>query len=106
MASYLTTVNISQFDLETEAGPNNIPIRNYFAEGISPDLLEPFALQPQMLAFFSEIFGPYPFEVYGSVVMNTETGSALETQTLSIFGVDQLDSPTLEETIAHELSHH
>ncbi len=105
IASYLTTVNISQFDLETEAGPNGIPIRNYFAAGISADLLEPFALQPQMLAFFSEIFGPYPFEVYGSVVMNTETGSALETQTLSIFGVDQLDSPTLDETIAHEVSH-
>ena len=115
MASYLTTVDISRgFDVETEAGPNGIPIRNYFADGISEDLLKPFELQPEMLAFFSNIFGPYPFDVYGSVVMNTETGSALETQTLSIFGLDQLGrtpaysgafSSSTEEIVAHELSH-
>ena len=102
----MTTVNISQFDLETENGPNGIPIRNYFAEDIPKDLLKPFDLQSQMLDFFSSIFGPYPFEVYGSVVMDTDTGTALETQTLSIFGLLDLESPTyLEDTIAHELSH-
>lgn len=106
MASYLTTVNIEEgFNITTQTGPDGLPIRNYFAEGISEELLEPFSLQAEMLTFFSEIFGPYPFEVYGSVVMNTNTGTALETQTLSIFGTGQLDSPTLEETIAHEASH-
>jgi aminopeptidase N len=114
MASYLTTVNIGQFDLETEPGANGIPIRNYFGEGISKELLEPFDLQSEMLSFFSEIFGPYPFDVYGSVVMNTETGSALETQTLSIFGTEQLGldpaflggfESSTEEIVAHELSH-
>lgn len=106
MASYLTTVNIEEgFNITTQTGPNGLPIRNYFAEGISEDLLEPFNLQAEMLTYFSEIFGPYPFEVYGSVVMNTDTGTALETQTLSIFGVRQLTSPTFEETIAHEVSH-
>ncbi|NJR66401.1 MAG: M1 family metallopeptidase [Leptolyngbyaceae cyanobacterium CRU_2_3] len=52
MASYLTTVNIaSGFNLETEESPNGIPIRNYFAEGISEELLKPFALQGEMLSF-------------------------------------------------------
>ncbi len=106
MASYLTTVNIEEgFNITTQTAPNGLPIRNYFAEGISEELLEPFNLQAEMLTYFSEIFGPYPFEVYGSVVMNTDTGTALETQTLSIFGVRQLTSPTFEETIAHEVSH-
>lgn len=114
MASYLTTVNISQFDLQTETPPSGVPIRNYFGEGISSNLLEPFALQPAMLEYFTKLFGPYPFELYGSVVMNTETGSALETQTLSIFGLDQLGrtpvysggfSASTEEIVAHELSH-
>lgn len=106
MASYLTTVNIEAgFNIITQTGPDGLPIRNYFAEGIPEEKLEPFLLQAEMLTYFSEIFGPYPFEVYGSVVMNTDTGTALETQTLSIFGVRQLDSPTLEETIAHEASH-
>ncbi|HEY9623603.1 MAG TPA: M1 family aminopeptidase [Crinalium sp.] len=114
MASYLTTVNISQFDLNTQKGPDGIKIRNYFGEGIDANLLKPFQLQAKMLDYFSDVFGPYPFDVYGSVVMNTETGSALETQTLSIFGLDQLGrnpaflggfSSSTEEIVAHELAH-
>ncbi|NJR66400.1 MAG: M1 family metallopeptidase, partial [Leptolyngbyaceae cyanobacterium CRU_2_3] len=55
--------------------------------------------------FFSDTFGPYPFDVYGAVVVNTQTGSALETQTLSLFGIDALGRASTEETIAHEVSH-
>lgn len=105
MASYLTTVDISQFTLQTDQSSVGVPIRNYFAEGIPENLLKPFERQPEMISFFSNIFGPYPFDVYGAVVMNTRTGSALETQTLSIFGLDQLGRASTEETIAHEASH-
>jgi len=106
MASYLTTVNIaSGFRLETDQPVNGVPIRNYFAEGIPEELLKPFDLQPEMLAFFSDTFGPYPFELYGVVVVNAETGAALESQTLSIFGLDTLERDSIEETVAHELAH-
>ena len=80
MASYLTTVAISEFEVETEQGPNGIPIRNYYAVGLEEAIRKPFARQAEMLALYSEVFGPYPFEVYGSVVMNAEIGGALETQ--------------------------
>jgi aminopeptidase N len=110
MASYLATVNVAnKFNVVTETAPEGTPIRNYFAEGISPALLKPFDLQPKMLGFFSKLFGPYPFEVYGSVVVNADTapaGAALETQTLSIFGADQLANPEeTEQIVVHELSH-
>ena len=108
MASYLATVNIGDFDVETEDGPNGIPIRNYYAAGLEEDIREPFARQAEMLALYSEIFGPYPFEVYGSVVMDAEIGGALETQTLSIFGVDVInleDIPRTEQIVAHEAAH-
>jgi hypothetical protein len=116
MQSYLTTVNIGQFDLQTGQTAKGIPIRNYFGKGIPKDLLKPYDRQPEMLSFFSDIFGEYPFEVYGSVVINSDAGSALETQTLSIFGRGDLGqtSPYLggfsyygntEEIVAHELSH-
>jgi hypothetical protein len=106
MVSYLTTVNIDKnFNIEMETGVDGIPIRNYFAEGIPEEKLAPFDRQPEMLALFQEFFGPYPFELYGSVVVNTDTGAALETQTLSIFGTDTLESDTIEETVAHELAH-
>lgn len=108
MASYLATVNIGEFEVETEKGPNGIPIRNYYAVGLGEAIRKPFAHQAEMLALYSEVFGPYPFEVYGSVVMNTEIGTALETQTISIFGVDQInlkDMPQTEQIIAHEMAH-
>jgi hypothetical protein len=113
MVSYLTTVNIGQFDLQTGQIANGIPIRNYFEAGVAKDLLKPFDQQPEMLTFFSDVFGPYPFEVYGAVVINSDTSEALETQTLSIFGVESLGGKTspyqglgnAEELVAHEMSH-
>ena len=54
-----------------------------------------------MVDFYSDTFGPYPFDVYGTLVIDTDVGTALEAQTLSIFGRDMLD----EATVAHELAH-
>lgn len=106
MASYLTTVNIiPDFNVTESRGPNGLPIRNFFDASIDRKLYEPFKLQDEMLEFFSDIFGPYPFEVYGSVVLNTDVGTALETQTLSIFGIDYLLRSDIEYTIAHEIAH-
>lgn len=99
MASYLTTINVGEFDVvEYDA---SIPMRGYFAPEVTAAEREAFTLQPAMLDYFTGLFGDYPFATYGSVVVGVETGSALETQTLSIFGLDTLD----EATIAHELVH-
>lgn len=108
MASYLTTVSIGEFDLETQHSPNGIPIRNYYAAGLQKAIRQPFARQGEMLALYSQIFGSYPFDVYGSIVIDEEIGTALEAQTMSIYGVDQLDLDDLalaEQLVAHELAH-
>jgi aminopeptidase N len=108
MASYLTTIDIDQFDTETMQSTNGIPIRNYYASGLPENVRAPFARQGEMIDYFSELFGPYPFEVYGALVMNTQFGAALENQTMSIFGMDMIDVNDVEGTeltVAHELSH-
>jgi aminopeptidase N len=108
MASYLTTVNIGEFDLETDQSPQGIPLRNFYPAGSAAAVRRPFAQQGEMLDFFSDIFGPYPFDVYGSLVIDEEVGTALEAQTLSVFGMDMLDLdnvPETELTVAHELAH-
>ncbi|VEP16676.1 PBS lyase HEAT-like repeat protein (modular protein) [Hyella patelloides LEGE 07179] len=107
MAGYLSTINIyDDFTEEMQTSANGILVRNYFADEIPEEQLEPFDRQPEMIDYFSEIFGPYPFEVYGSVVVNTEIGAgALETQTLSIYGLEAANSSILEDIIAHELVH-
>jgi aminopeptidase N len=108
MASYLTAVNIGEFNLETESNPDGVPIRNYYSVGLDEIVRQPFSRQDEMLAFYSEIFGSYPFVVYGSMVIDTEVGTALEAQTLSLYGIDQLDLediPLAEQLVAHELAH-
>lgn len=108
MASYLTTININDFNTETMESENGIPIRNYYAASLPEEVNLPFARQGEMIDYFSELFGPYPFEVYGSLVMDTEFGAALENQTMSIFGVDMIDFDDVEGTeavVAHELTH-
>jgi len=108
MASYLATINIDELDLETMESPSGIPIRNYYSTGLPEDVRKPFARQGEMLVYFSGLFGPYPFEVYGVFVMDAQFGAALENQTLSIFGMDMVDLDDVEGTelvVAHELAH-
>jgi aminopeptidase N len=108
MASYLTTININDFDLETMESEGGVPIRNYYAASLPDDVRKPFARQGEMIDYFSELFGPYPFEVYGALVMDTEFGAALENQSMSIFGIDMIDPNDIEGTesvVAHELAH-
>ena len=108
MASYLATVNIDEFDLETSQAPNGIPLRNYYSTGLPDEVRVPFARQGEMIVYFSDLFGLYPFEVYGALVMDTDFGAALETQTLSIFGMDMIDTGDIQGTegvVAHELAH-
>ncbi|MCC7118279.1 MAG: M1 family metallopeptidase [Anaerolineales bacterium] len=108
MASYLATINIHDFDVETLQSPDGIEIRNYYATGLPKEIRQPFARQGEMLDYFSGLFGAYPFEVYGALVMDTDFGAALENQTLSIFGMDMIDLEDVTNTelvVAHELGH-
>ena len=108
MASYLTTINIDEFDIETMESESGTPIRNYYATGLPEEVREPFARQGEMLSYFGGLFGPYPFEVYGSLVIDAQLGAALETQTLSIYGLDMIDPTSAESSelvVAHELAH-
>ncbi len=108
MASYLLTINIGDFDIETSLSKNDVPIRNYFDVNLSKDYRRSFARQGEMVDYFSELFGAYPFETYGAMMMDHPFGAALENQTLSIFGIDMIYPSNLEgseSVIAHELTH-
>jgi aminopeptidase N len=110
MASYLAAVNIAEFTLQTDTAPDGTPVRNYFPKDISPDETQKFTRTGEMIKFFSDLYGPYPFEVYGVTVADTELGFALETQTLTLFGRKSTSRRSSgippEQVVAHELSHH
>lgn len=110
MASYLTTVNIDDFVVQSGQNDDGVTIRNYFPTELADSGELAFAHQGDMLAFFSSTFGDYPFEEYGAVVADTDLGFALETQSISLFGRSILNdaetgNPNSQMTIAHELAH-
>jgi aminopeptidase N len=107
LASYLVAVNITEFVEETGQGPNGLPIRNFFPPAIAAKARQVFAPTAEMIDYFDDLFGPFPFEAYGVAVADRNLGYALETQTLSLFGRDiaSADPASVQTIVAHELAH-
>ncbi len=99
MAPYLSTATLGRFDLTQYRLPSGIP--SYVA--VDPTLPTGNVLRklPDMVEFYTSIYGPYPFEAVGAIVDDApEVGYSLETQTKPVF----YRMPD-EATLAHELSH-
>ncbi len=105
MASYLATVAIGKFEVSETPGPGGLTVRTYYPAAAAKETAAAFGAQADALSYFSQIFGPYPFESYGAVVVDGTFDAALETQTLPIFGRASLgqgtESPAIEE-LAHQ----
>ena len=106
MATYLASINIDQYEVFTEAGPNGVTIRSYFPKDMPDSSRSAYNILPEAIEFFNKLFGPYPFDEYGVVVASqdgicAETSLALEAQSLSIH------CPVMgsEAVIVHELAH-
>jgi aminopeptidase N len=104
MASYLSTASIGDYVMSTQVGPNGLPIVNFVDTGVTGTRLRTtqaaLALQPAMIDFLDDLFGPYPFTSSGAIVDDDSVGYALETQTRPIYS-QWAD----ESTVAHELAH-
>jgi aminopeptidase N len=100
MASYLVQVVIAELETDSSESPDGVPIRNAFDSDVA-DMADAFDGTGEMIDFFADQFGDYPFDVYGAVVVDDDLGFALETQTLSLFGSSFVD----DTVVAHELAH-
>jgi aminopeptidase N len=99
MAPYLATATLGRFDLTQYRLASGLPV--YIA--IDPTLSTSSVLKklPDIIAFYSSIYGPYPFDAAGAVVDDAKNvGYSLETQTKPVF-----DRKPDETTLAHEQSH-
>jgi aminopeptidase N len=77
-----------------------------FAAPLAADAATTFNRTPEMLRFFADTFGPYPFDIYGALVVNERTQFALETQTLPVFDVTHVNGTAKgDNVVAHELVH-
>ncbi|NTU77936.1 MAG: M1 family peptidase [Chloroflexales bacterium] len=104
MATELALVAVGPFELRESKAPNGLPIRDYFPQGVDQAVIDRFNVTGEMLVFFEQLLGKYPFDVYGSIVVPPGLASGLETQTLSIFDADTVQAEG-DLVIAHELFH-
>ena len=109
MASYLATVAIGRFDVSRSRTPAGLPL--YTAvDPRSDDRATAAALRriPEILAWESGLFGPYPFASSGAIVDHLprgRVGYALETQTRPVFPGDGPPPAVDLSTLVHELAH-
>ncbi|MDD4223947.1 MAG: M1 family aminopeptidase [Candidatus Cloacimonetes bacterium] len=83
-----------------------LPIQNFVLPGQLNNAQVDFANVPAMIDFFSSVYGPYPFEKYGHMVVPMTTYAAMEHQTMTTFGAAYLTGNQNHESIvAHELTH-
>jgi aminopeptidase N len=109
MATELVQLAVGNYDVTSDGVQSGVFVRDVTSKPITarilPDL-QPFT-GPQ-LAWMQARVGSYPFDVYGSLVVQADLGFALETQTLELIDTswfDDFDQGVWEPTELHEMSH-
>lgn len=113
MASYLVSLVVSTYGVKTGT-VNGIPLHFHAPDDLASDAQQELTRAEQMVAFFSQVFGPYPFDSYGGVILDASAAPnddirsdwqsvyGLETQGYTLFFKDG----ALDESLAaHELAH-
>jgi len=105
MATYLVSLVVRNLT-ELNNSFEGIPIQNFVPPNMVANATEDFSNLPFMMEVFSELYGEYPFEKYGNAVTNFATYSAMEHQTMTTLGSQNINgNHGGEAVIAHELSH-
>ncbi len=105
MTTYLVCVTCGPY-VELNQSYGDLPIQNFVMQNQYNNALVDLANLPAMIDYFSQIFGPYPFEKYGNAVVAMSTYGAMEHQTMTTLGNYIITGTgAYELTIAHELAH-
>ncbi|WP_156755089.1 M1 family metallopeptidase [Actinokineospora pegani] len=99
VVSYVTTIGIDKWTFERSQLPDGTPVVDAYAPGAESRMPDERRV-PEVLAFLTEKFGPYPQSAAGGIFLNENIGFSLETQTRPIYA-KWADL----ETIVHEQAH-
>jgi aminopeptidase N len=107
MATELLQVAAGDFVVRDRAPVGRVRVRDVVPRRLAAQQLPKFAAERAQIRWMEQLAGPYPFDVYGSLMIDVAGNTALETQTLSLYdaAVTALPAANLEPTMAHELSH-
>ncbi|MBM3324564.1 MAG: T9SS type A sorting domain-containing protein, partial [Calditrichaeota bacterium] len=107
ICTYLMSLSAAPYARWYDALPGGDQVRYFTFHQDSAAAVYDWARTPQMIAQFSEQFGPYPFDDYGMAEADIFYGwGAMEHQTFTTMGYQLIDSQrTYEGIVAHELAH-
>ena len=109
MATYLAFLAIGQYEIRTDTAPNGLQVINAYSELLG-EFAEPARASvertAEILEWASGIYGPYPFEAQGGVVVPPATlGFALENQTRPVYAAEFFRRGSHPYVVVHELAH-
>lgn len=100
-ASYLTTLAFGDFEMTEDRSESGVPISYWVNRSADPGVLSALQVTPEAITWLEEKLGPYPFDTFGIVVVDSESG--METQTMVTLG--DTGYTTSDPVVLHELAH-
>jgi len=107
MAAELLQAAVGDFVVHDRPAAAGVPIRDVVPRRLASTLLPKAEVERAQMGWMVGKVGRYPFENYGSLVIEADLGFALETQTLSLYDTGLFAAPKyiLDPIMAHELAH-
>jgi len=110
MATELTQIAVGDWDFSPTVQHGNVAIRNATAPAITAAVQPVLDLTESQLDWMEARVGPYPFDTYGTLIVNAPLFLQMETQTimLTYAGIlDRADRPRAfwDPALVHELAH-
>jgi aminopeptidase N len=108
MATELTQLVVGAFSVVPHGSVDGVEVRDVVPTRLVAKYKKILPVEKSQLTWMRERAGDYPFDLYGSLIVDTTLGFALETQTLSLY-----DTPWFtgyprglwDPVMLHELSH-
>ncbi|ADD44280.1 M1 family metallopeptidase [Stackebrandtia nassauensis] len=104
VASYLTTIAVDKYEMVEMEGPGDLPVTAW----IPPQYAEweaSLKKMPEMIEYLEKLYGPYPFDSAGLVLVGGESGMETQ-QMITLSGAVGMGGPEASESVVvHELAH-
>ena len=106
MSTYLATVQLGRYEVRELESAAGVPVTAAVPADAGEGFEAAFGRNPEMLAYFADLFGPYPFPTYTVVITDDDLEIPLESQSLSTFGRNFMSADwDCVRLVAHELAH-
>jgi aminopeptidase N len=108
MATELIQLAVGDYDVTSLGVHSGVYLRDVTAKPITAQMTPLLGVTPSQLDWMQQRVGSYPFDLYGSLVVQADLGFALESQTLELIDTswfDDYSQGVWEPTLLHEMSH-